>query len=606
LKAAKQKYERRMRNYRKLLQKQKKAERNISSLRLVVFMAGAFAAVFAYITHNYINFAATLVVFIGIFVYLVINHRRLIGRMKYTTLLLDINNSSLKRLNGEWNTFTDAGQDFVEDSHSYTGDLDVFGKNSLFQWINTGNTFTGRQMLRDFLAGVVGSSNDIDERQEAVDELAAMVNWRQRLSAEGMMTAKQINNPEELIAWGREGNEFFRKTWVIALFRVCPVITIILAAAGFILNVIPWYLPSTALFIQFALVSFRVRERYRMFNILENYNEDLRVYYKMLRLLEKCDFNSKLINRIKGGIKSKAGFTAFSQLDTLSSIVDSISNRRNMYYIIFNALTLWDFQNIIALERWKQQSGYFLKNWFDALGRIEALASLSVIRFENPDWAKPVICEDTEMVFKATGLGHPLIMGNRVHNDLTVDEKIKVILITGSNMSGKSTLLRTAGINLVLAYAGAPVCARSFRTSIMEIYTCMRVKDNLEESISSFYAELIRIKRVVSEAESGKRVFYLLDEIFRGTNSQDRHIGAKVLINKLSLTNSIGLVSTHDLELCDIEQKNNKIVNYHFQEYYEDGSINFDYKLRLGPSTTRNALHLMRLAGIEVDENAVL
>jgi DNA mismatch repair ATPase MutS len=193
-----------------------------------------------------------------------------------------------------------------------------------------------------------------------------------------------------------------------------------------------------------------------------------------------------------------------------------------------------------------------------------------------------------------------------VYNDLTIDGKFKVVLITGSNMSGKSTLLRTAGINLVLAYAGAPVCAKSFGASIMKIYTCMRIKDNLEESISSFYAELLRIKRIISEADSGERVFFAMDEIFKGTNSQDRHIGAKVLINKLSHTNSIGLVSTHDLELCDLEQKNDKIANYHFQEYYIDGSINFDYKLRIGPSTTRNALHLMRLAGIEVDEETLL
>jgi hypothetical protein len=606
LEAAKGMYERRKKNYGKLLQKQKKAERDISNLRLGVFAAGIGAAVAIYITHNYIIFGGILALLLIMFIYLIINHEKLIGRMKYTTLLLDINNSSLKRLNGEWSTLTDAGDDFVEDSHNYTGDLDIFGINSLFQWINTAKTFIGRVMLRDLLSDVIGNSNDVRERQEAVAELAKMLNWRQRFVAEGMMTSERIHNPEELIAWGRQSNEFFRKSWVILVIRIFPVITVLLITAGFIMNLIPWNFPSTALLVQFGLVSYKVRERYRMFSVFEDYNEDLRVYYKMLRLFEKRKFKSILIKKIGDNIKNSGGFDAFRQVDKLSSIVDSMSNRRNLFYTIFNTLTLWDFQSIIALERWKKESGHLLGDWLNTVGKIEALASLAVIGFENPDWAIPVIYDEAESVFEAKGLGHPLLIGTRVYNDLTIDGKFKVVLITGSNMSGKSTLLRTAGINLVLAYAGAPVCAKSFGASIMKIYTCMRIKDNLEESISSFYAELLRIKRIISEADSGERVFFAMDEIFKGTNSQDRHIGAKVLINKLSHTNSIGLVSTHDLELCDLEQKNDKIANYHFQEYYIDGSINFDYKLRIGPSTTRNALHLMRLAGIEVDEETLL
>lgn len=606
MKTARQKYEKRKNSYDKLLQKQKKADGIISNLRLIVFAAGAGAAILTYTSHNYMIFAAGLAVFASLFIYLVVHQERLIKRMKYTALLLEINKTSLKRLSGEWNTFADAGEDFLQESHSYTDDLDIFGKNSLFQWINSANTFTGRKMLSNLLSDVTGNNIDICERQEAVDELAAMVNWRQSYSAEGMMASEKMHNPEELIAWGRESNNTFRKPWVIAIFRICPIITVLLVTAGFMMNVIPRYLPATALLIQLAMIYYNAKGRYRVFSIFEKYSEDLKVYYKMLKLLERSSFKSTLINKIQDGIRNKSGAEAFRQIDKLSGIADSIANRRNLFYIIFNALTLWDFQSIIALERWKQQSGQCLKEWFDALGKIEALASLAIIRFDNPDWTAPIIKDSAEAGLAAKGLGHPLLAGNRVHNDIAIDEKTKVILITGSNMSGKSTLLRTVGINMVLAYAGAPVCAKSFETTIMKIHTCMRIKDNLGENVSSFYAELLRIKRIVSEAESGERVFFLLDEIFKGTNSQDRHAGARVLINKLSHTNSIGMVSTHDLELCDLEQKNDKISNYHFQEYYEDGKIQFDYKLRKGPSTTRNALHLMRLAGIEVDENSDL
>lgn len=203
---------------------------------------------------------------------------------------------------------------------------------------------------------------------------------------------------------------------------------------------------------------------------------------------------------------------------------------------------------------------------------------------------------------KATALGHPLLNGNRVCNDLVFHPPMNVMLVTGSNMSGKSTFLRTAGINLVLAYAGAPVCATSFSCSIMHLFTCMRVSDNLEKSISSFYAELLRIKMLVEAVDKNQRVFFLLDEIFKGTNSRDRHTGAKILVKKLSRAKALGLVSTHDLELADLDKESENIKNYHFREYYRDDRIFFDYKLRPGVSTTRNAAYLMRMAGIDAND----
>ncbi len=558
-----------------------------------------------YMAHNFILFTAVLFLFAAAFIYLVVRHEKLINTIKYVTVLRDINTCSLKRLKVEWNTFADDGRDFMDSSHSYSEDLDIFGKNSLFQWINTANTFIGRRRLSELFSGVIGNSDDIRNRQEAVNELAKMLSWRQRFLAEGMLKKGEMCDPRKLIRWARESSEFFRNFGVIFIIRVCPIITLILVVTGLVMNKVPWYLPVAALIVQFALLSYKRKERYGMFSIAENYADDLKVYYKMIKLFEKRRFKSPHIKKIKKEIKDKDGLEVFKQVDKLSSIIDAIADRRNLFYVFINILALWDFQNIIALERWKQKSGPVLIKWFDALGRIEALASLAVIRFENPDWVMPVICDENESIIETKGIGHPLLPEKRTYNDFTIDHKVKVLLITGSNMSGKSTLLRTAGINLVMAYAGAPVCARWFRATLMEIGTCMRVSDNLGENISSFYAELLRIKKIITEAETGKRVFFLLDEIFKGTNSLDRHTGAKVLINKLSLTGSIGLVSTHDLELCELERQNERIANYHFQEYYKDGRIYFDYKLRPGPSTTRNALYLMQLAGINVDENTV-
>ena len=602
LRSPEQSYDRRAGFFNQLIQQQEKAERMLNHLRLATFLIGIGAAIFVYSgMQSYIFAASVFAVFAAIFIYLVVRHERLKDQKKFATSLRDINISSLKRLRGQWNTFSDDGKDFRDDNHSYSSDLDIFGKSSLFQWINTAVTFTGRHKLKDLLSGEIESSTDILERQEAVEELATLMTWRQRFLADGLMASGKMRDPRELIAWAREANEVFRKPWVILVFRAFPAITSILIVTAFVLNIVPTYLPVVALVIQFGMISFRVEARGRMFSIAESYSDDLRIYYKMLKHIEQQSFSSPYINMIKDSIRNVKGLEVFGQLDRLSKVIDSISQRRNLFSIIFNTLVLWDFQNIIALEHWKQKAGD-VEAWFEALGQIEALASLAVIRFDNPGWVVPTISEEGSAVLQAKDLGHPLLTGGRSHNDLTVDEKTRVLLITGSNMSGKSTLLRTAGVNLVLAYAGAPVCASSFRASVMSVYSSMRVGDNLGENISSFYAELLRIKTIVGQATSGERVFFLLDEIFKGTNSLDRHTGARVLINKLSRTNSIGLVSTHDLELCDIEEENDLVANYHFQEYYKDGKIHFDYILRPGPSTTRNALYLMQLAGIDVAE----
>ena len=602
LNTPKEMYERRVNRYSELLQRQERADRIIGSLRLAVSIVAIAAATLMYVrNYDYMFIAAVLAVGSGIFLSLVLRHRRLRTRMHYATLLRDINNCSLQKLGGDWETSEDDGGDFRDDGHHYSSDLDIFGRASLYQWVNTAKTFEGRRRLRDLFLGLVGDINDIGERQAAVSELAQMLTWRQRFLAEGMMASHSITgDTERLVAWAKESNALFRKPWIIALTRICPAITLTLCLTGLFLKLLPWVWPITALGFQFLLLASRAKERHSTFNITEKYADDLRAYHKMLEHYETRTFTSSRLKTIREVLGSTTGREAHRQIKGLSRIISSVSDRRNGMYIIFNTLVLWDFQVMIALERWKQNTGHCLEAWLNALGEIEALASLAVIRFDNPHWVMPLLCDDAEAVFAAEGLGHPLLSERRVCNDVSIGNQARVLLITGSNMSGKSTLLRTVGINLVLAYAGAPVCATLLRASLMSIHTSMRVNDSLGDNISSFYAELLRIKAIVNAASLGTKIFFLLDEVFKGTNSLDRHTGATVLISKLSETNAIGLVSTHDLELSELGQPAGKIANYHFREYYEDGRICFDYKLRPGPSTTRNALHLMKLAGIDV------
>lgn len=612
------KYKRRRDSYERLQKKQSKIIARISNLRLLSFVCATTFIILAIAIGYYILFGTLAAVSFGLFIYLVIKHDKFIKSRQSCTLLLNINEDSLKRLKGEWSDFQDTGKDFADDSHPYTQDLDIFGSNSLFQMINTAVSYKGRHALKQLLAGRPDCAESIYKRQQAVSELALKLGWRQRFQAEALTAAGNMSNPEELVKWAGNFNAAYRNPWLIAIVKTAPAATLLLCVLSFALHLIPFYIPVITLLAQFAAVTVKRRKRHSTFSIADKYANDINVYYKMLRRIEKQQFKSSCLQKSKESMNNNEGLCPSRQLDRLSRIIDSMSNRHTPFYVIFNTLILWDFQNIIALEKWKETSGRHIESWLNTVSDFEALSSLSILSHDNPDWVMPVFAESAEnsenekdgkaaaggykAEFEAKSMGHPLLSLCKVNNDLHISDPEKTLLITGSNMSGKSTLLRTAGINLVLAYSGAPVCAAAFRATIMDIYTCMRVSDNLGKSISSFYAELLRIKTVVSEAEAGGKVFFLLDEIFKGTNSKDRHTGARILINKLSNTKAIGLVSTHDLELCSLENENPKIRNYHFQESYKDNKICFDYKLRAGASTTSNAIYLMKMAGIDIEE----
>jgi DNA mismatch repair ATPase MutS len=601
LKDARETYEKRRDYFYSLLQKQNKSVNGISNWRLLTFFAGAAVVVLLYITKNYILGGAVLIAGAFLFLWLVSKHQLTITSRDYTKALLEINTDSIKRLKGEWKTFLDTGKDFLDIDHRYSGDLDIFGEGSLFQWINTAVTYFGREKLKIALTEAPDSIKEIKRRQIAIDELAEMLEWRQRFIAQGIVSKEKMKGPHELIEWACGREDFYHKPQAKLLFKVLPVITITFIILPFFLPAFG-YLPALlALVIQLFILKHRGKEREFIFKTAEKYKNNLKVYDSMLRMLETNQFQTEYLMELKNSLKSDTGKAAFEQVKELSKIIDSITNRFNIFYFVFNLLTLWDYQCIFALEGWKRESGSRLATWLEVIGEIESLSSRALIKYDNHSWAVPDFF-DGASGFIARDMGHPLLSGNCVRNDLTIQKPSDVLLITGSNMSGKSTILRTVGINLVLAYAGSPVCAASFKCTLMDIYSCMRISDNLEKSISSFYEEILRIKMIVKAAQQGKKVFFLLDEIFKGTNSIDRHTGAKMLIMKLKRFGAVGLVSTHDLELGELEAESNKeIKNYHFEEYYSNNKLHFDYKLKEGMSTTRNAMYLMKLAGIDGD-----
>jgi len=592
-------YEKRQMKYEQLAVKLKQKMHRIENRRLLAAAASIFYAAYAYWARLSLWQWLPLPFIIFLFLYLVWVHRKVKDYHNYLSALKEINQNSLKRLAGKWHEFTDAGADFHDEKHEYAHDLDLFGTGSLFQWLSTCHTGFGRKELKKILTVPPTQRAEIAARQEAIKELAAKRWWRQRFQAEAMQIPQKAKDVSRLLVWSQETYAFFSRKPVILAVRALPLVTVFTILLAFGAGIIPPFIPLFLILLHIFLYMLGLMQLTAPLKTVYNYQQAIGAYSKMLSRFEKAVFTSAYLQQLQKGLLNVAGIPASHQLQQLQKLVDRITNRENQFLAPINILLLWDYQCMVDLEQWKKLSGRFARGWLETLGKLEALSSLALINHDHPTWAIPQITAEAS-VFKARALAHPLLSGKRVANDVVICPPTGVLLITGSNMSGKSTLLRAAGINLVLAYAGAAVCAAAFRCSLMHLYTCMRINDNLEKGISGFYAELLRIKEILKATEQKHQVFFLLDEIFKGTNSHDRHLGAKILIKKLYSQNAIGMVSTHDLELGELERESGgKIVNFNFQEYYQDNQIFFDYKLRRGLSQTRNALYLMKMIGIE-------
>lgn len=568
-----------------------------SLLRLAIVVICIGLLYFLYKSNNIIGMVGSFLISLFIFLVVAFFHNNKLNEKKKLTILLEYNENGLKRINGEWKSFDDLGEEYINKEHRFSKDLDVFGKNSLFQWINTTNTLFGRKALADKLNMNYSLNRLIIEReQQAIQELSEKREFATNLFVDSYELKKNKNsNIEELLNWARE-EKTSRLTikYIPYLFIASTTIFIILALTN--------KMPATYLLLVFAInylvVKLLTRNLSHVINMFIRNKSKVNQYSNLLSLIQDEQFKSYKLRELKRQLQSN-GLDCKKEIKKLKNIINWIGDSvSNAYYLIINVLFLSDIFILNNLEEWKDKNGKQLENWLNIMGEVEALVSLSNLAFENPEWTYPTI--SAEKVIVAKSVGHPMLGKKAVVNDFSLNNEKRVALITGSNMSGKSTFLRTIGFNMILSYLGLPTFSKSFKCGIYNIYTCMRTEDNLEESISSFYAEILRVKLLIDAGKRGEDVFFLLDEIFKGTNSSDRHDGAKILIDQLVKGGAIGLVSTHDLELCELEDTRKWLTNFNFQEYYEDNKIKFDYKLRNGISKTHNAKHLMKLAGIEI------
>lgn len=567
--------------------------------RLIILLIGLFASYKMYKAQGLMSGGISLIIAFLVFSIVAIIHGRIIAKRDILEINLEFSEKGLKRLNGEYKEFEDKGQDLVEEDHAFANDLDIVGKNSLFQMINTTRTLSGRRKLGEILSlKKLPTKELIVEKQKAIKELGEKVEWRQKLYVGGTFKKKKNEELDDLVKWSKEESKSDKgKASVAILFMAITMGFIVLS----IMKVIPVSFIILDLMVNYAVIKVLTKDMDEVINLFHSIKNSVKAYANLLTLIEDEEFKSDYLVNLKGKLKEESNVSCKVEMKKLASLLDWVGDSAgNAYFFILNIFFFADVFIMMNLNKWKSVNGSRVENWLEVMGEFDALSSVSNLSFDHEEWCFPDISEEAEV--KGEEIKHPLIGERAVSNTYEISRPKQITLITGSNMSGKSTFLRTIGVNLVLSYIGAPCAAKSFKCNVMNIYTCMRTKDNLEESISSFYAEILRIKILIEACRRGEKIFFLLDEIFKGTNSKDRHTGATVLVKQLADNGAMGLLSTHDLELCDLEEEMKEIDNYNFREYYEDDKIKFDYKLRKGKSLTQNAVYLMKLAGIEITQ----
>lgn len=588
-------------NITKVNGKMKELSRKIEILgwsRLVILLAGLFLSYKSYKSQGMVSGIGILAVTFIIFSAVALVHGKIIKKYEELEVELEFNEKGIKRLNGEYKKFEDKGGELVEDDHAFANDLDIFGDNSLFQMINTTRTLSGRKKLGEILSlKKLPTKKEIEEKQEAIKELGKKVDWRKELYVKSTFKKKKGEELEALIKWGKGEAKGSKVRVLIAdLFMAITFGCIFLA----ITKVIPVSFLILDFMVNYAVIKILTRDIGEVIVLFNKIKNSVKAYSNILALIEDEEFESEYLKKLKSKLNKEKGKSCKAEMQKLASLLDWVGDSTgNAYFFILDILFFADVFILYNLDKWREVNGSSIEEWLKVMGEFDALASISNLAFDHEEWCYPRISDNAEV--EGIQIRHPLIGDRAVANDYSLKRPKQITLITGSNMSGKSTFLRTVGINLVLSYIGAPCAADKFTCSIMNIYTCMRTKDNLEESISSFYAEILRIKILIEACKRGEKVFFLLDEIFKGTNSRDRHTGATVLVKQLADNGAMGLLSTHDLELCDLEEEMKEVENYNFREYYQDNKIHFDYKLRRGKSVTQNAVYLMKLAGIEIN-----
>lgn len=587
-----QEYQRRLDDRRARLQEQESRDRQIALLRLLT--AGLFFFLLWWFWGQ-----GWALMWLGIpvllFVVLVAVHDRVIRNRDRARRAVAFYEQGMARIEDRW-AGTGVQTVLAPESHLYAADLDLFGKGSLFELLCTARTRAGEEALAASLLAP-RSPEDVRNRQAAIEELRFRLDLREELALLGMEVRAAVH-PEWMERWGA------RKP---VLTGTLPRIAAPLIAA-FVIAMLSGIIPLIGGPIAIAVVlaaeglfglTFRPRVR-QVMAAVEHPGKELQLLSQLLRRLETEPFESRALRELQARIQT-AGHPPSRQIARLSFLTDMLAWRSNQVFGVISLLMLWATQVAFAIEAWRRRCGPHVSVWLRSVGEFEALCALASYAYEHPDDPFPAIV-DSGAVMEGEDLRHPLIPASQcVANSVRLGRELQLLVVSGSNMSGKSTLLRTVGINVVLAFAGAPVRAKSMSVSPLAIGATLRIQDSLQAGVSRFYAEIQRIRDIVALTGRDVPVLFLLDEILHGTNSHDRAIGAEAIIRGLLQRGAIGMVTTHDLALTRMaEALVGQATNVHFEDHMENGKMVFDYRMRPDVVRKSNALELMRSIGLEV------
>lgn len=582
----------------------------IGTLRLLLFVAGVTGIIY-FRGESWSTLAGIALVTLLPFLLLVKCHNRLFHRKDYLEKKIEINEQELAALNYDTSAFDD-GEAYIDPTHLYTYDLDVFGPHSLFQYINRTCTQPGKHRLASWLGKHLEEKEEIIRRQEAVGELAAELGFRQRFRILGLLHKGKAADETELCQWA-ESPSIFRTRKPLRLLPPLVTGTNIICLGLAIAGILPASIYGI-IWTCFVIAGFGFTGKItKMQAIYGKKLQILSTYAGLLRLMEKQPAQAALLKEIKlqiGREKRKASHS----ISQLNKLMNELDQRNNVFmYVILNGLFFWELRQIMRIEAWKEQYAAELPGWLDAIGQMDALNSLATFAYNHPDYVYPAICQtkadaDTHKSspspfrLRAQALGHPLMNRDRcVRNDIDMAKRPFFIIITGANMAGKSTYLRTVGINYLLACIGAPVCARQMEICPARLITSLRTSDSLNDNESYFFAELKRLKLIIDKLQAGEELFIILDEILKGTNSMDKQKGSFALIKQFMTLQANGIIATHDLLLGTlIELFPDNIRNYCFEADITDNELTFSYRLRPGIAQNMNACFLMKKMGIAV------
>lgn len=527
------------------------------------------------------------------FIGLVMYHRRVRGWQARAQRAVEFYRTGLERIRDRWHGSGPVGGQFDVQHHIYAADLDLFGKDSLYQMLCAARTQMGENTLAQWLLAPADSAA-IRERHSSIADLRDRLDWREELAVQGDSSRIELRC-DRVIDWAQSPNRLDRP-WIR---WTAPLLALLAVAAALAWAIAGLRFPLLAVLLVELALTYLLRDPVRAATTaVETAYEDLKGLSLLLNRIETERFEAAPLRALVLRLSSHSigASAAFSRLAT---IVNFIESRRNPFLQPFMLPLMYPLQAALAAERWRAAHGNAIRAWLDVLGEVEALVSLARYSYEHPEYPFPEFIEGAA-AFQADELGHPLIpAAARVCNDVDMSGSTRVLLVSGSNMSGKSTLLRAVGINTVLAMAGAPVCAKRLQLTPLQIGASIRVNDSLHEGSSRFYAEITRLRQLFEPA--ALPLLYLLDELLQGTNSSDRRIGAQGVIRALLERGAIGLVSTHDLALTEIAGLDaHALVNVHFEDEFIDGKLKFDFKLRNGIITKSNGIELMRSIGLDV------